>query len=123
MSYKNLSLKMKIFTPIIISFIISIILIVITIQNINKDQNVNAVIEVFELAMGWIFLLEVVTFLLIIFVINKYVLKELTILSNGLGNFFDFITDSSKDVKPIQISNHDEIGKMAKDVNRNIDNI
>ena len=87
------------------------------------DDQIVASNNVIKVTIGWIFLLEILTFIILFFVINKYVIKELGIFSNGLKDFFDFITDGSKDVKLIKSDGNDEIGLMANEVNKNIQRV
>jgi len=76
--------------------------------------------NVIKTTVGWIFLLEILTFIMLFFVINKYVLKNLHDFSDGLNGFFDFLSLKTKDVKLLDDTNSDEIGQMATSVNRNI---
>ena len=76
--------------------------------------------NVIKITIAWIFFLEILTFIMLFLVINKYVLKELNLFSSGLSRFFDFITNGGKDVELIETDSNDEIGRMAKEVNNNI---
>ena len=87
------------------------------------EDQIAASNNVIKITVAWIFLLEVLTFIMLYFVINRYVLKELSSFSNGLADFFDFITSGSKDAKLIENHGDDEIGLMAKGVNENIKRI
>jgi methyl-accepting chemotaxis protein len=76
--------------------------------------------NVIKVTVGWIFLLELITFAMLFFVINKYVIKELNSFSAGLTRFFDFITNAKDDIELIENENDDEIGTMSKHINENI---
>jgi len=76
--------------------------------------------NVIKVTIGWIFLLEIITFIMLFFVINKYVIRNLNDFSKGLSGFFDFVADGNRDIKLLNEENSDEIGLMAKDVNANI---
>jgi methyl-accepting chemotaxis protein len=65
--YKNLSTNIKIIMPMIFGLIISVTLVV------------------FKAEIFWILLVEVITFLMILFIVNKYVVKQLDTLSNALN--------------------------------------
>ena len=84
------------------------------------EEQIEASNNVIKVTIAWIFLLEVLTFIMLYFVINRYVLQELNSFSNGLTNFFNFITNGGKDVKLLDNHGDDEIGNMAKGVNENI---
>jgi len=79
--------------------------------------------NVIKITIAWIFLLEIITFVMLFLVINKYVVKELKNFSNGLTNFFDFVSSGNKDISLVEQNGNDEIGKMAEDVNDNIKRI
>jgi len=76
--------------------------------------------NVIKITVGWIFLLEILTFIMLFFVINKYVIKNLNSFSDGLSGFFDFIADGRKEVNLLEANGNDEIAQMAKSVNANI---
>jgi len=99
MVYKNLSINMKILLPMIVSLIISIVLVV---------SNVS----------GYVLLsIEVVTFMVLFFIINNYVVKEITLFSGSLKSFLDFILNGTKNVNLLENSSNDEIGLMSKNLN------
>jgi len=87
------------------------------------EDQIAASNNVIKITIAWIFLLEVLTFIMLFFVINKYVVKELKNFSNGLTGFFNFITNGGKDVALIEKHGDDEIGQMAGHVNDNIKRI
>jgi len=76
--------------------------------------------NVIKITIGWIFLLEIITFIMLFFVINKYVIKNLNSFSDGLAGFFDFVADGRKEVNLLESDGNDEIAQMAKKVNENI---
>ena len=84
------------------------------------EEQIAASNDVIKVTIGWIFLLEIITFVMLFFVINKYVIRNLNNFSNGLSDFFDFVAGSKSDIKLLDEQNNDEIGKMAQDVNANI---
>ena len=53
--------------------------------------------------------------------LNKLVSKPLSIFENGLLNFFKYVNKETNDVKTIDINTNDEIGIMAKVINKNIE--
>ena len=87
------------------------------------EDQITASNNVIKITIAWIFLLEILTFIMLFLVINKYVVKELKSFSNGLTNFFNFVTNGGKDVALIQQNGNDEIGQMAGHVNDNIQRI
>ena len=84
------------------------------------EEQIEASNDVIKITVGWIFVLEILTFIMLFFVINRYVIKNLNEFSDGLSGFFDFIANGDKDVKLLVSTNDDEIGHMAKVVNENI---
>jgi len=87
------------------------------------DEQIAASNDVIKITIAWIFVLEVITFLMLLFVINKYVIKDLNAFSSGLMNFFKFLSKETKEVKELEDTGNDEIGKMAQEVNKNIEHI
>ena len=57
----------------------------------------------------------------IYFLMSKMVSKPLVTFQNGLLDFFAYLNQSKDDVSQIQIKTEDEIGKMAKVINENIE--
>lgn len=90
--YNNFSIKLKIFLPLTLLFIINFILLIFT---------SNAII--------WIITFEFIALLMLFFIIDKYIIKKLQNLSNGLEKG-DLIV----------INGNDEIAKISQIVNNNI---
>ena len=66
----------------------------------------------------------IIVFLFIIFVlINKLISDPLKKFESGLLDFFKFINKETEGVETIDINTNDEIGEMAKIVNKNIEEI
>jgi len=87
------------------------------------EEQIAASNNVIKITVAWIFLLEILTFIMLFLVINKYVVKELVNFSAGLTSFFNFLTNGGKNVELIKNHGNDEIGKMAGHVNDNIKRI
>ncbi len=51
---------------------------------------------------------------------EKSIFKPLEKIEQGLGSFFEFLSNHKKTVKPINIYSHDEFGLMAQSINQNI---
>jgi len=67
-------------------------------------------------------------FILIIFIIviigillHIFVKKPLDVFQKGLNSFFEYLSNSNVKVQKIEINTNDEIGQMAKEVNKNIE--
>lgn len=50
-----------------------------------------------------------------------YQLRHISVITNGLIKFFDFINHKASDAPLLHIKTHDEFGKMAKAINENIE--
>ena len=61
------------------------------------------------------------TVLLIIFLLRRFVNEPLILFQNGLISFFDYLKDPSKKVNSIDINTTDEFGQMTKSVNESIE--
>ena len=90
--YNNLSIKIKIFLPLTLLFIVNFILLAFT-------SNV----------IVWIIVFEFFALLMLFFIINKYIIKKLQNLSKGL-----------EEGTLIDIDGNDEIAKISQIVNNNI---
>ena len=93
--YNNFSIKLKIFLPLTLLFIINFTLLIFTSN-----------------AIMWIITFEFLALLMLFFIIDKYIIKKLQNLSNGLEN---------GDL--IDINGNDEIAKISLIVNNNIDTL
>ena len=76
--------------------------------------------SVVKTTIGWITLFEIITFILLYLIINKYVITALKDLTIGLMGFFNFINKESTDLKPLVVASDDEIGKMTQSINEGI---
>jgi len=65
--------------------------------------------------------LMVLVVLLTIFVIKRSILKPLDDFQNGLSEFFKYLNRETLEVKMLDDSNNDEMGSMAKLINKNIE--
>jgi len=84
------------------------------------EKQISASNHVVKVTIAWIFFLEILTFIMLYFVINKYVVKELKTFSTGLSGFFKFLAKEKSDVILLESIGQDEIGKMSISVNENI---
>ena len=58
--------------------------------------------------------------IILIFLIRTF-MKPISTIQHGLGNFFAYINNETKSApKAIQITAHDELGAMAKEINQNV---
>ena len=87
------------------------------------DDQIVASNNVIKITVAWIFFLEILTFSMLFFVINKYVIRELNTFSVGLKSFFSFVTDGNNSIVHLDNESNDEIGMMSREVNENITRI
>ena len=133
--YKKLSLKMKIFVPVGIASIISIFIMAYMVKNSTKNnmleytsKSIEVSTQTIEIAANnvvydavmWIVILDLIVFLLMYFILTKYVIKEIHTLSGGLSGFFKFLSKEKDDVTPLSVNSSDEIGSMCDSINENI---
>ncbi len=133
--YKKLSLKMKVFIPVGIASIISIFLMGYivkkstynnmveyseTLGKITSEQIEIASNNVMMEALVAIMIVDLIVFLLLYFVLSKYIIKEIHTFSDGLSDFFKFLSRERSQVKPLQVNSTDEIGNMCISINENI---
>ncbi len=79
--------------------------------------------NVIKLTVGWILAFEIITFVMLLFVINKFLIKNLDVFSKGLFNFFSFLNRKKNDIEPLVKDGDDEIGKMVDSINKEINTI
>ncbi|NQY92595.1 MAG: hypothetical protein HRT43_00390, partial [Campylobacteraceae bacterium] len=73
-------------------------------------------IQIVVIALVLLVMLSFITYI----IINKGIITPLNNFQEGLLNFFKYINRESKDVQVLDDQSNDEIGKMAKVVNENI---
>ncbi len=86
-----------------------------------EDQLAN-VSSLSFIIMCAVFALGLVLLSVVYIVFGRVILKPLKNLEKGLISFFKFVNKESSEVKPVQIDSEDEIGKMLKVINENIEN-
>ena len=134
--FKKLSLKMKIFLPVGIASVVSIFIMACTVKNstqtymmeLSSSNNIEISSEQVEAvaqhvmtdAVIWIVTLDLIVFLLMYFILTKYVIKKIYSFSEGLDDFFKFLFKEKNDVVPLLVDSEDEIGNMCAAVNKNI---
>ena len=127
---------MKVFIPVGIASLLSVIMIGYIVKE-SVSQNVFALTKeyaqiaksdivdisygVMREALIWIGLVDLIIFLMLYFILDKYVIKELKTFSNGLNSFFSFLSKESKSVSPLKINSSDEIGQMCLSINESIE--
>jgi len=136
--YKNLSLKMKVFLPVGIASILSIFLIGFIlrhsiesnmIDNIKQSTNITAnqittiADNVMLETLIWILIVDLIVFLLLFFVLNKYIIDKVHACSSGLSNFFKFLSKENNEVELLEVSGSDEIAQMCSLINENIQKV
>ena len=60
---------------------------------------------------------------LVIFYATTVLNKKLSTIENGLGDFFKFLNKETNTSKEIEITEYDEFGKMAENINKNVKSI
>ncbi|MEA3315061.1 MAG: methyl-accepting chemotaxis protein, partial [Campylobacterota bacterium] len=73
-----------------------------------------------------ILLLSIVSFILISiysYVVINSIGESLKKVQNGIGSFFDFLNKKNTNAQLIDLNTNDEFGKMALEINKNIENI
>ncbi len=103
--YSDLSIKIKFIIPMIAALIVSAVLVALNVSSL------------------WILLAEVVTFAALFLILNQYIVKQLGIVSEGLSDFFKFLSKEKDDVRFIDKTSNDEIGLFIDSVNKGIEKV
>ena len=90
------------------------------VAELNKNEALEPTIKLQNSLKLIIFGILVLSMLLTFYFIEKLILKPLNVFQGGLSHFFKFLKDDEKDIKLLDISLNDEIGKMSKSVNEGI---
>jgi len=89
---------------------------IILMQKETKKQIEESIIENIIITLVIIVLLT----LIMAYISNKIIFNPLNSFQDGLLNFFKYINKESTDVKHLDDSSNDEIGTMAKIINKNV---
>ena len=84
-------------------------------------NKIDAAQEISFTFIGMIILTIILIIIAIIFMLNKYLSKNLEIFNSGLLHFFEYLNKETTDAKTIDLDSNDEIGTMTKIVNQNIE--
>ena len=87
---------------------------------IPMEKQIVASNNVVKITLGWILLLDFLIFIVLFYVINKYIVHKLGSLSNGLFGFFSFVNRETKVIEPLIKDGDDEIGRMVDSINSQI---
>ena len=90
---------------------------------IPLEKQIAASNKVVAITLGWIVALEILTFFLLFYVINKFIVSKLGNLSTGLLSFFDFVNRKTNTITPVTKDGNDEIGVMIDSINSQISTI
>ena len=136
--YKKLSLKMKVFLPVGIASILSIFLIGFIVRHSTESNMINTIKQNVDLTVNqvnsiansvmmetllWILIVDLIEFLLLFFVLNRYVIDKVHTCSDGLSNFFKFLSKEKNEVQLLEVSGSDEIAQMCILINENIQKV
>ncbi len=81
----------------------------------DKDMYQTNVIKIFISFMGLVIMLMIISFLLF-----KFVKKPLSVLKEGIDDFFLLLQNKKTKINKIELSSNDEFGEMARSLNENI---
>ncbi|MDD2887290.1 MAG: methyl-accepting chemotaxis protein [Aliarcobacter sp.] len=87
----------------------------IYIDDIEKQFN-SSLINIVFVVLVILFVLGITSYFIV-----KDIVTKVNLLDNGLVDFFKFLNKENNNVKFISIDSNDEIGKMAKVINENIE--
>ncbi len=91
------------------------------VAKVNKNEALKEASELRNIigiiALGII----VLCIFVILFFINRVIVKPLKIFENSLINFFDYLNNKKDDVQHLPVKSNDEIGNMSTVINTNID--
>ena len=91
----------------------------------RKLSIVQATLDTKRELIDFLLIIGFASLLLVIFIsnigLNILVLNPLLEINNGLQSFFDYLQKKRKSISYIEISSHDEFGKISSSINENIE--
>ncbi len=87
------------------------------------DRQVQASNTVIKTTLVWILALEIISMIVLYFILIKAVLIPLEHFKIGLLNFFKYVNKESNTVEPIIVISKDELGLLAIEINKGVQKI
>ena len=87
------------------------------------DDQIESSNNIIKSTVIWIVVLEILTFILLFFIINKYIVQAISNFASSLMEFFKYINKESDSLKPLVKQGNDEIGQMTDSINQGIESI
>jgi methyl-accepting chemotaxis protein len=131
--YNNLSVKMKFFIPLFITFILSVVVIGFTLDSALGDLFLKLQVpidsykelssEILTKSVILVLVLEAVVLLIIFFLLNRFVLRDIDRLSDSLKSFFILLSKEQQELQSDYKNSTDKIAGMSKLLDENIKKI
>ncbi len=84
------------------------------------QQVVKESISALLLQVAVISVINLILFLILLFLLQKYIINPIKHLNNGLKSFFEFLSNPKQEIEPIIINTKDEFGEIADFTNKGI---
>ena len=95
----------------------------VLVAEIDEEESLKPVLELEKIVIIDALIITIILVLIVLFMINKIVIKPLKIFEDGLLNFFSYLNKEKSEVSLLKITTKDEIGLMSLEVNANIKKI
>jgi methyl-accepting chemotaxis protein len=92
--------------------------VIIPLKDKIEDSN-NVIIT----TIAWIFVFQIIIFIILLTIIQSYVIKPLHGFSKGLSSFFSYLSEGVDNVKLFHYNSNDELGTISKNLNKHADRI
>ncbi|MEA3288636.1 MAG: cache domain-containing protein [Campylobacterota bacterium] len=89
---------------------------IVLMEQETKDRITSTIITFFISSL----VITIILMILVTFIINSTIIKPLEKFEHGINSFFRYINKETNNVEHLDDSNNDELGQMAKVVNKNI---
>ena len=119
---KNLTIKIKLYIILAIGTIGSLLVGVFVNSQFGEiasnNQDIQSALNAINIYISVLILIDAV----VVFYVATQINQSITNMTKGIDGFFNFLNYKTSDFEPIEISNNDELGFIAKDINKNAEN-
>ena len=119
---KNLTIKTKLYIILAIGTIGSLLVGIFVNSQFGEIAASNPEIQSGLTAINIYIAVLIMLDAIVVFYVAGQINQSITNMIKGIDSFFDFLNYKSSDFEPIVITNNDELGFIAKDINKNAEN-
>ncbi len=92
----------------------------VIVAEIDEEEALQPAVDLRNIVIISSIIVLIIVLFILVFFINNSVIQPLNVFQNGLMDFFKYLNKESEEVPRLDDSSSNEIGKMAKVINKNI---